>query len=118
MRKKQLPGDIVLSETYVKDFIDMVAPTTIKFFTEYYLIGDDYRCAWAIREYPPKSQKIWNVKRNVAKRTLVPLCCAILLYTASTYGATFSATPNFIKYPHTINFKPSIKMSPLKLCFS
>ena len=55
MRKKQLPGDIVLSETYVKDFIDMVAPTTIKFFTEYYLIGDDYRCAWAIREYPPST---------------------------------------------------------------
>ena len=55
MRKKQLPGDIVLSETYVKDFIDMVAPTTIKFFSDYYLIGDDYRCSWAIREYPPST---------------------------------------------------------------
>ena len=52
-KKDQLPGDAVHSEAYVKDFFDMVAPTTIKFFNEYFICGDSYRCIWAIKEYPP-----------------------------------------------------------------
>ena len=39
-----------------KDFFDCIAPSTIKFFVDYYIVGDSYRCAWAIREYPPATE--------------------------------------------------------------
>ena len=52
-RKQQLPADAVHSEVYIKDFFDMVAPTTIKFNTDHFICGDSYRCVWAIKEYPP-----------------------------------------------------------------
>ena len=36
----------------IKSFVDMIAPSVIKFFPDYYICGNTYRCAWAIREYP------------------------------------------------------------------
>ena len=35
-----------------KDFVDMIAPATIKFFTDYFICGNTFRCVWALREYP------------------------------------------------------------------
>ena len=35
----------------------MIAPATIKFFTDHYIVGDSYRCVWAIREYPPTTEE-------------------------------------------------------------
>ena len=40
-----------------KDFFDMIAPATIKFMTDYYIVGDSYRSVWAIREYPPSTKE-------------------------------------------------------------
>ena len=51
--KKKLPHDAAHGEAYVKDFFDMVAPSTIKFNVDHFICGDSYRCVWAIREYPP-----------------------------------------------------------------
>lgn len=35
----------------------MILPGTIKFLNDYYTVGDSYRCAWAIREYPPSTEE-------------------------------------------------------------
>ena len=40
-----------------KDFFDMILPGTVKFFTDHYIVGDSYRCAWAVREYPPSTEE-------------------------------------------------------------
>ena len=40
-----------------KDFFDMILPSTVKFMTDYYIVGDSYRCVWAIREYPPSTEE-------------------------------------------------------------
>lgn len=56
-KKKILPEDIAHSEAYVKDFFDMVVPSTIKFNTDHFICGDSYRCVWAIREYPPSTSE-------------------------------------------------------------
>lgn len=40
-----------------KDFFDCVAPSTIKFLADSYIVGDSYRCAWAIKEYPPSTEE-------------------------------------------------------------
>lgn len=36
----------------VKDFLDMISPSVLQFYTDHYLCGNTYRCAWALREYP------------------------------------------------------------------
>ncbi len=40
-----------------KTFFDCIAPTTIKFFANYCIVGDTYRCVWVIREYPPSTEE-------------------------------------------------------------
>lgn len=37
----------------MKDFFDMVSPTTLRFNVDHFICGDTYRSVWAIREYPP-----------------------------------------------------------------
>ena len=55
-RKKELTPEQLQSKR-TKDFFDMILPSTIKFLTDHYIIGDSYRCAWAIREYPPSTEE-------------------------------------------------------------
>ncbi len=42
---------------YTKDFFDSILPSAIKFFTDYYIFGNSYRCVWAVREYPPTTEE-------------------------------------------------------------
>ena len=35
----------------------MILPGTIKFLSDHYILGDSYRCVWAIREYPPSTEE-------------------------------------------------------------
>ena len=53
--KKMQPEKIERIRT--KDFFDCIAPSVIRFFSDYYIVGDGYRCAWAIREYPPSTEE-------------------------------------------------------------
>ena len=58
MRKKAKgPSPQEREEIRVKDFFDMILPGTIKFFSDYYIVGDSYRSAWAVREYPPSTEE-------------------------------------------------------------
>ena len=41
----------------VKTFLDMIAPGVISFDVDHYVCGNQYRCAWALREYPPSTQE-------------------------------------------------------------
>ena len=47
-----------LEEIRTKDYFDCIAPATIKFYTDYYIIGDSYRCCWVIKEYPPSTDEL------------------------------------------------------------
>ena len=40
-----------------KSFFDCIAPATIRFYANYFLVGDTYRCVWVIREYPPSTEE-------------------------------------------------------------
>lgn len=37
-------------------FFDRVAPSGIRFYTDHAVVGNSYRCYWAIREYPPSTK--------------------------------------------------------------
>ena len=53
MKKKMIPQKSETAEATVKDFFDLIAPGIMKFNPDHYIVGDNYRCVWAIREYPP-----------------------------------------------------------------
>ena len=40
-----------------KDFLDMIAPTAIRFGSETFLCGNTRRCVWALREYPVQTEE-------------------------------------------------------------
>ena len=44
-------------EAKIKSFLDMIAPSVIKFSTDHYICGNTFRCAWALREYPTKTDE-------------------------------------------------------------
>ena len=41
----------------IQEFLDMIAPSVIKFFTEYFICGNTYRSVWALREYPTATEE-------------------------------------------------------------
>lgn len=53
-KKKEKITDPV--EIQTQDFLDMIAPSVCKFYSEYFLCGNTYRCVWAIREYPTSTE--------------------------------------------------------------
>ena len=40
-----------------KDLVDMIAPSVVRFFTDYFICGNTYRCVWALREYPTSTNE-------------------------------------------------------------
>ena len=54
--KKELTPEQV-EEIRTKYFFDCILPSTIKFLSDHYIVGDSYRCAWAVREYPPTTEE-------------------------------------------------------------
>ena len=55
-RTKNSPRPVV-EEPYIKDFLDMVAPSLIDFKVDHYLCGNTCRCVWALREYPTSTDE-------------------------------------------------------------
>lgn len=55
-RRKNSPRPVV-EEPYIKDFLDMVAPSVIDFKVDHYLCGNTCRCVWALREYPTSTDE-------------------------------------------------------------
>lgn len=44
-------------EVQVQEFLDMISPSVIRFYSEYYICGNTYRCVWALREYPTATEE-------------------------------------------------------------
>ena len=57
MKHDQILIPTQAEEIRTKDFFDMILPGTIKFLSDHYILGDSYRCVWAIREYPPSTEE-------------------------------------------------------------
>lgn len=53
-KKKEVIEDPEEIQTQV--FLDMIAPSVCKFYSEYFLCGNTYRCVWALREYPTSTE--------------------------------------------------------------
>ncbi|MBZ2174397.1 DUF87 domain-containing protein [Schnuerera sp. xch1] len=54
MIKKKIP---IVEDEKIKSFIDMIAPSIIKFNTDHFICGNTFRCVWALREYPTNTNE-------------------------------------------------------------
>ncbi len=57
MRKQKVLTPEQQEEIRTKDFFDMILPSTVKFMSDHYIVGDSYRCVWVVREYPPSTEE-------------------------------------------------------------
>ena len=78
LKKKEVSKDTIETQ----DFIDMISPSIIKFYTDYYISGNTYRTVWAIREYPTSTTELAllrylgekeNVTLKIYSRIVTPL---------------------------------------------
>ncbi len=58
--------------TKIKDFLDMISPSIIKFNTDYFICGNTYRCVWALREYPTSTSE-QSILRHLGEKDNVTL---------------------------------------------
>ena len=49
--KKSLPPDTA-EDVRIKEFLDLISPSIIKFNIDHFICGNTFRCVWALREYP------------------------------------------------------------------
>jgi hypothetical protein len=66
-KKKAQAGD-----AQVKDFLDMIAPSTLKFNTDHFICGNTFRCVWALREYPTATDE-QAILRHLGEKDSVTL---------------------------------------------
>ncbi len=52
----------------IQEFLDMIAPSNIKFQTDHFIYGNTYRCVWALREYPTAVEYVRNFSKRVRKK--------------------------------------------------
>ena len=51
------------AEPLLKDFLDMIAPGAVQFNTDYYILGNSYRAAYAVRGYPTSTDELALLRR-------------------------------------------------------
>ena len=59
MKKKKKVKPVLAQgeEVKVKSYLDMIAPSVVKFFPDHFICGNTYRCVWALREYPTSTEE-------------------------------------------------------------
>lgn len=57
MARKTKPQSTPQEDVRIKEFLDMIAPSVIKFNTDHYICGNTFRCVWALREYPTSTDE-------------------------------------------------------------
>ena len=46
-----------LDNVRIQEFLDMIAPSVVKFNVDHFICGNTYRCVWALREYPTATEE-------------------------------------------------------------
>lgn len=59
-------------ETFVRTYLDCIAPGVVKFEVDHYIFGNTYRCVWALREYPASTES-QAILRHLGEKSGVTL---------------------------------------------
>ena len=52
MKKTKKAQQGPVEDVRIQEFLDMIAPSIVKFNTDHFICGNTFRCVWALREYP------------------------------------------------------------------
>ena len=55
MARKINPQSQPQQDVRIQEFLDMIAPSVIRFQTDHFICGNTYRSVWALREYPTET---------------------------------------------------------------
>jgi hypothetical protein len=92
-----------------KDYLDMVAPSVLKFNTDHFVCGNTFRCVWALREYPTSTEE-QAILRHLGEKSGVTL----RIYTRQVAPAeerrviTNAANRNRMSKSHTNDIKETV----------
>ena len=64
--------EISPQETFIRSFLDSIAPGVVKFEVDHYIFGNTYRCVWALREYPASTES-QAILRHLGEKSGVTL---------------------------------------------
>ena len=64
--------EILPQETFIRSFLDCIAPGVVKFEVDHYIFGNTYRCVWALREYPASTES-QAILRHLGEKSGVTL---------------------------------------------
>jgi len=97
-------------DVHIKGFLDMIAPSVIKFNTDHFLCGDTYRCVWALREYPTATEE-QALLRNLGEKDGVTLRIYIRHVTPAEEKKIISnaTSKNRMKQAGTNNLQSNVK---------
>lgn len=68
-RKRRRSGE---EDGNIKDFLDMISPSVVKFDSGSFICGNTFRCVWALREYPTSTDE-QAVLKNLGEKDGVTL---------------------------------------------
>ena len=51
-----------------KSFLDMIAPSVVKFNPDHFICGNTFRCVWALREYPTQTDEQALLRRIASSK--------------------------------------------------
>jgi type IV secretory pathway VirB4 component len=57
MSRRVKSQSIPQEDIRIQEFLDMIAPSVVKFNTDHFICGNTYRCVWALREYPTETSE-------------------------------------------------------------
>ncbi|NPV89744.1 MAG: DUF87 domain-containing protein [Firmicutes bacterium] len=57
LARKNNTHSTLRDDVRIQEFLDMISPSVIKFFTDYFICGNTFRCVWALREYPTATEE-------------------------------------------------------------
>lgn len=57
MLRKIRPQSKPREDVRIQEFLDMIAPSIIKFNTDHFICGNTFRCVWTLREYPTSTEE-------------------------------------------------------------
>jgi hypothetical protein len=72
MVKQTKPKTQPQEDSHIQEFLDMIAPSVIKFNTDHFICGNTCRCVWALREYPTETTE-QAILRNLCEKDGVTL---------------------------------------------
>lgn len=57
MARKRKPQSSPQEDARIQEFLDMIAPSVIKFNTDHFISDNTFHCVWALREYPTTTEE-------------------------------------------------------------